>query len=494
MKRFITLSITILLVMVFSLTAFAATTISLSANNTTINTGDKVTITVAANVDACAQGGIEVAYDTKVFTMISGECNVSTADIKYFDAKAGDGGFAFEKETSISGTAFTFTLQAKENAAPGASDVSVKFKTEKDTATRSITIKIACVHKYDNDCDTTCNICGASREAKHAWNKGTETKKATCSADGEKTYTCTACNKTKTEVITKLAHVYDNACDTACNSCGATRTAEHNWTPQYDNTNHWYKCKTCGKTKDTAKHNTPSTYTTTSKVHGYKCKDCGAMVNEEKHKFTNDCDTSCSVCNYTRTITHNYSTKWSYDETKHWHACTSCGDKLEAVSHKPGPAATETSDQICTECGYVLSPAAKHEHKMAGDWLNDSIGHWYRCACGEQSKPDVHKWGEQHTKDGNLVTVCEECGYERVDGPAPTEPTTDNTAPTEDTKPAQRPTEPQEKPEKQSWWDRLPWQEIALWSILVAAVSIGLNVFLIWLIINRRNRGGKYAR
>lgn len=493
MRRISTLLTIILLAMALSMTAFASASISLNASKTTINTGDKVTITVAANVDACTQGSIEVSYDSKVFTMVSGECNIGTADIKYFDAKAGDGGFAFEKEASISGTAFTFTLQAKEDAKPGDSNVTVKFKANADSATRSISIKIACVHKYDNDCDTTCNTCNATREAKHAWDKGTETKKATCTAEGEKTYTCTACNEKKTETVAKLAHTYTNACDDACNACNAKRSVQHSWKEYYDATHHWETCTVCGAKQNHAKHNTPSTYSTTSKVHGYKCKDCGAMVNEERHKFDNDCDPECSVCKYTRTITHDYDTKWTYDANKHWRACKSCGDKLEAVAHKPGPEATETSDQLCTECGYVIAPAQKHEHKMAGDWLNDDIGHWYDCACGERSTPEVHKFGEKQEKDGNYVVVCEGCGYERVEGVIPTEPTTDETAPTDETKPVQRPTEPQEKPEKQSWFDRLPWKQIALWTMLVAAISIGLNALLIWIMINRGS-GGKYSR
>ena len=45
------------------------------------------------------------------------------------------------------------------------------------------------VHTYDNACDTTCNMCQATREVD--------------------------------------AHVYDNSCDTTCNVCGAERTIEH---------------------------------------------------------------------------------------------------------------------------------------------------------------------------------------------------------------------------------------------------------------------------
>lgn len=87
-------------------------------------------------------------------------------------------------------------------------------------------------HTYDNDADTTCNVCGYERpahdhaatawssdatyhwhdctvsgcgkqfdKAEHTWNEGTITTEATFTSDGEKTYTCTVCQKTKTETV-----------------------------------------------------------------------------------------------------------------------------------------------------------------------------------------------------------------------------------------------------------------------------------------------------
>ncbi len=88
-------------------------------------------------------------------------------------------------------------------------------------------------HTYDNDADTTCNVCGYERpahdhaaiawssdatyhwhdctvsgcgeqfdKAEHVWDEGTVTTPATFKSDGEKTYTCTVCEKTKTETVT----------------------------------------------------------------------------------------------------------------------------------------------------------------------------------------------------------------------------------------------------------------------------------------------------
>ena len=45
-------------------------------------------------------------------------------------------------------------------------------------------------------------------KANHTWNAGKVTKAATCTATGVKTYTCTACKATKTEMIVKLGHSF----------------------------------------------------------------------------------------------------------------------------------------------------------------------------------------------------------------------------------------------------------------------------------------------
>ena len=42
----------------------------------------------------------------------------------------------------------------------------------------------------------------------HEWGEGKETKAPTCTEAGEKTYTCTRCNATKTEAIAALGHAY----------------------------------------------------------------------------------------------------------------------------------------------------------------------------------------------------------------------------------------------------------------------------------------------
>ena len=57
----------------------------------------------------------------------------------------------------------------------------------------------------------TCTLCGATKtqpvpadKSKHEWNDGEITVPPTEEAEGEKTFTCTRCGETYTEVIDKL--------------------------------------------------------------------------------------------------------------------------------------------------------------------------------------------------------------------------------------------------------------------------------------------------
>ena len=65
----------------------------------------------------------------------------------------------------------------------------------------------------------TCPICGATNGAAlgHAYNEGVETTAPDCTTNGVKTFTCTACSVTKTEVIPFTGHTTENG---TCDNCG----------------------------------------------------------------------------------------------------------------------------------------------------------------------------------------------------------------------------------------------------------------------------------
>ena len=142
-------------------------------------------------------------------------------------------------------------------------------------------------------------------------------------------------------------------------------------------------------------------------AHTCKCGICGKseVVN---HSYDNDCDTTCNDCGTERTTTHKFSEEWTGDETGHWHACTVCEEKDALVEHVPGEEAGEYTDQICTVCKYVLTPALGHTHRYGEGFSNDEEGHWQICTgCNEATEAEPHQF------DADCDETCDECGYQR---------------------------------------------------------------------------------
>jgi len=142
--------------------------------------------------------------------------------------------------------------------------------------------------------------------------------------------------------------------------------------------------------------------------HSRKCSVCG-NVETKSHTYDHDCDTTCNDCDATRTITHSFGEEWISDETGHWHACTTCGEKTGFAEHVPGAPAGEYTDQICTDCSFVLAPALGHQHKYGDSYVTDAASHWTKClGCGEETEHIAHSYGS------DCDPSCEECGYERT--------------------------------------------------------------------------------
>ena len=181
------------------------------------------------------------------------------------------------------------------------------------------------------------------------------------------------------------------------------------------------------------------TCTTDGNVEYWECSVCGKnfsddngttqttnIVDPAKHKLTHHdavahtCTTDgnveywdCSVCrknfsddNGTKEIDdivdpapgHNWDTAYAGNETHHWHNCTNANcpitedDQKDGYAvHTPGAAATETTPQTCTECGYVLAPALGHIHanhltfvaEVPASCTTDGVKAHYECDCGK---------------------------------------------------------------------------------------------------------------
>ena len=132
---------------------------------------------------------------------------------------------------------------------------------------------------------------------------------------------------------------------------------------------------------------------------------------------------------------HDFSSKWQYDDTSHWHACmtkkhTDVADKAdhtfnEGVVTTP---ATETAEGVltltCTVCGFQKTKAiGKLDHVHTFDmakWSYDDANHWHPATCGhndEKKDLSAHVWDEgvvttpaTETTEGVKTYTCSTCG------------------------------------------------------------------------------------
>ena len=269
---------------------------------------------------------------------------------------------------------------------------------------QSESIKDKAAHIYDDDADTTCNICGYVRTVTppaHEHRYGDWRKDGT-----NHWHECTDvdCPNQSESIKDKEAHVYDDDADTTCNICGYVRTVtppahEHSYGDwSKDGTNHWHECT------DAA------------------CPNQSESIKDKAaHIYDDDADTICNVCGYVRTVTppaheHRYG-DWSKDGTNHWHECTDadCPEQSESIKDKEAHIYTDDADTTCNVCGYVrtVTPPA-HEHSY-GDWSKDGTNHWHECtdaACPNQSESIKDK--AAHIYDDDANTTCNICGYVRT--------------------------------------------------------------------------------
>ena len=244
MKRFFAFVLALMLcVSLLSVTASAAESAALGLSSAQTEAGNTVTLYVSINAPAI--GGIDIGYtyDNSIlelveFAAVSGGWTVGTHAI--WECGSTTNG-------ALSGTNLSLTFKVKDSAQVG------------DTANVSV---YASGYKWNEDGMSyeALAISGAAGTVavacNHAWNAGVVTTPATCTENGVKTYTCTKCGETKTEVI-PAAHKWSEA-----------------WS--YDHVNHWHECSACDAIKDEAPHTMLLIYAEapTKEQDGYNLYDC----------------------------------------------------------------------------------------------------------------------------------------------------------------------------------------------------------------------------
>ena len=192
--------------------------------------------------------------------------------------------------------------------------------------------------------------------------------------------------------------------------------------------------------------------------HWHECTDAACPNREESikdkvaHIYTDDADTTCSVCGYVRTVTPeivpvsqitlnkaetsisignsetltatvapenatNKALTWaSSDEDVATVAPDGTVTAVKAGAATITATAADGSGKsaVCKVTVIADTTPPAHEHRY-GDWSKDGTNHWHECtdaACPNQSESIKDK--AAHVYDDDADTTCNVCGYERT--------------------------------------------------------------------------------
>lgn len=196
MKKALSLLLIITIICSCFIPSFAANavTLSLSADKTSANVGDIITVYVKISKDSALSSlDFYLNYDSSAFTYVSGSATASS----HFVASVNDG---VSGKVKFSGASIDVVNSA-------GTILTAKFKVTKVGGSLSVSVNVAA--DGDNNKITSSVVTkGLLTSCAHGGASWIETKAPTCITNGEKTATCSTCGKTLKELIPSVAHVF----------------------------------------------------------------------------------------------------------------------------------------------------------------------------------------------------------------------------------------------------------------------------------------------
>ena len=244
-----------------------------------------------------------------------------------------------------------------------------------------------------------------------------------------------ACPNQSESIKDTEAHVYDDDADTTCNICGYVRTVTPEIIPVSQITlNKAETSISVGNSETLTATVTPENAANKALKWASSDEDVATVAPDGTVTAVKagaatitataaDGSGKSAVCKVTVTgdttpsaHEHSYG-DWSKDGTNHWHECTdaNCPNQSESIKDKAAHIYDDDADTTCNICGYVrtVTPPA-HEHRY-GDWSKDGTNHWHECtdaACPNRNESIKDK--AAHDYDDDADTTCNVCGYERT--------------------------------------------------------------------------------
>ena len=331
---------------------------------------------------------------------------------------------------------------------------------------QSESIKDKETHIYDDDADTTCNVCGYVRtvtpEIIPVSQITLNEAEASISVGNSETLTATVAPENATIKALKwtssdedVATVAPDGTVTAVKAGAATITAT-----AADGSGKSAVCKVTviADTTPPAHEHSYGDWSKDGTNHWHECTDAACPNQSESikdkaaHIYDDDADTTCNVCGYVRTVTPeivpvsqitlnkaetsisvgnsetltatvapenaaNKALTWaSSDEDVATVAPDGTVTAVKAGAATITATAADGSGKsaVCkvTVTGDTTPPA--HEHRY-GDWSKDGTNHWHECTdanCPNQS--ESIKDTAAHIYDDDADTTCNVCGYVRT--------------------------------------------------------------------------------
>ena len=244
-----------------------------------------------------------------------------------------------------------------------------------------------------------------------------------------------ACPNQSESIKDKAAHIYDDDADTTCNVCGYVRTVTPEIIPVSQITlNKAETSISVGNSETLTATVAPENAANKALTWASSDEDVATVAPDGTVTAVKagaatitataaDGSGKSAVCKVTVTgdttppaHEHRYG-DWSKDGTNHWHECTdaACPNQSESIKDKAAHIYDDDADTTCNICGYVrtVTPPA-HEHRY-GDWRKDGTNHWHECTDNDcPNREESIKDKAVHVYDNDADTTCNVCGYVRT--------------------------------------------------------------------------------
>jgi len=313
-----------------------ANTTTITLTNTITSIGEKAFFNCTSLTSIMIPWGTYIEKDSNAFG-VDKEGNCAKLVISYYEDSEMMSAYANNPENKIANREYrTIKVKSIEVKEPYETNYYENELLNTENLVMEVTYENDFVHEFLGDNDnvryskTILDTVGENTitidyynkttnikvNVSHKFDKGVETKKATCTEDGVKTYTCTECKETKTNTIPKLGHDFSEEYTTdkkaTCKEAGSesrhcTRTGcnektdvrvipatgNHTWdngvtTKPATCTEDGVKTYTCTECRETK---TESIEKTGHNFEDGKCTNCGEelpKVEVESDEYTVD--------------------------------------------------------------------------------------------------------------------------------------------------------------------------------------------------------------